>query len=132
MTKGNKGARDPKSGKFRPGHSGNQKGRPRKSKTVDDTVAKAFDERVTITENGKRRKINKLAAAAKQIANRSAAGDPKLVKLGLELARKAEDRKVSPADEDALSSETDQQIAARLFATWRKIVEEAANAKSHD
>lgn len=119
MTKKKSGGRDT-SGRFEAGYTGNPAGRPRKAKTVGAAVAGAFAEKVQITENGKRRKLTKLDVAAKQIANRSAAGDPRMVKLGFELAQKAqegEDRSASPPEH---LSESDLQIAARLIERIRR------------
>src|SRR6185369_17627176 len=85
-----------KSGRFRPGHSGNLNGRPRKDRVVDDTVgsrlAKALNQRVDVTEQGKRRKISKLDATLKQIVNKGATGDLSNAKLALLLATKTEDQ----------------------------------------
>ena len=109
-------------GRFRPGHSGNRRGRPRKPKTVGAAIAGAFHEKVAVTEGGRRRRITKLEAAAKQIANKSASGDPRSVKLGLELAQKAEEReRQAPAGPPKLT-ETDQQVAERLMARLRLII----------
>ena len=119
--------RDPASGKFRPGHTGNAKGRPRKAKTVGAAIAGAFAEKVPVTENGKRRKITKLDITAKQIANRSAAGDLRMAKLGLEYARKAEESEVQTPPHSEQLSETDQQIADRLMAFIRNIAKGEPN-----
>ena len=58
--------------RFRKGVSGNPKGRG-KGKSV------------TITENGTRKKISKLAAAATQLANDAARGDKKSIQLMIAL-----------------------------------------------
>jgi hypothetical protein len=79
---------------------------------------------VPISEGGRRRKITKLEAAAKQIANKSASGDPRSAKLGLELAQKAEERQSRSPAGPAKLSESDQQIAERLIARLRHIIME--------
>jgi hypothetical protein len=129
MTKKKSGGRDT-SGRFQAGHTGNPTGRPRKAKTVGAAVAGAFAEKVQITENGKRRRVTKLDVAAKQIANRSAAGDPRMVKLGFELAQKAQEGEERTPFQPEHLSESDQQIAARLIERIRKIIEEG-NHGSH-
>jgi hypothetical protein len=119
-------------GRFRPGHSGNRRGRPRKPKTVGAAITGAFNEKVPIVEGGRRRKISKLEAAAKQLANKSASGDPRSAKLGLELAQKAEEREARAPAEPAKLSESDQQIAERLMARLRRIIEEENHGNAND
>jgi hypothetical protein len=45
------------------GHSGNPKGRPRRSKSMSTLVREALFELVEVRENGRRRKISKLSVA---------------------------------------------------------------------
>ena len=121
-----------RSGRFLPGQSGNRHGRPRKAKTVGDAITGAFNEKVQISERGRRRKITKLEAAAKQIANQSASGDPKSVKLGMELAQKAEERQSRTPSAPAQLSETDSEIAERFIARLRKHFEEQSHEPDAD
>ena len=46
--------------RFRPGQSGNPRGRPRGARSVSTVIAAALSERVAVTENGQRRHISKL------------------------------------------------------------------------
>jgi len=124
--------RDLNSGRFQPGQSGNRRGRPRKPKTVGAAITGAFNEKVQISERGRRRKITKLEATAKQIANQSASGDPRIVKLGLDLAQKAEERQSRAPAAPAHLSETDQQIADRLIARLQKLLMENKDERKSD
>jgi hypothetical protein len=119
-------------GRFKPGHTGNRRGRPRAHKTVAAAIAGAFNEKVPVTEGGRRRRITKLEAAAKQIANRSASGDPRVAKLDLELAQKAEARDIEMRPGPDGLSETDQQVAERLMARMRRIILEEIHEQSRD
>jgi hypothetical protein len=65
----------PSHSRFKPGASGNPNGRPKGSLNLATVLQKALRERVTITENGKRRKITKLEATMKQLTNKAATGD---------------------------------------------------------
>ena len=114
--------RDKKSGRFLKGTSPNPKGRPRRPRTVGAAISSAFNEKVQVNEHGRRRKITKLEAAAKQIANQSASGDPRSVKLGMELAQKAEERQSRASAGPTQLSETDSQIAARLVPRLRQTI----------
>ena len=71
------------SGRFAKGHSGNSAGRPRKSRTVDDEILRAAREPVTITENGKRKRISKAAANAKKLVNSGVTGTSREAKAAL-------------------------------------------------
>lgn len=124
--------RDKKSGRFLKGTSPNPKGRPRKPRTVGAAISSAFNEKVQVNEHGRRRKITKLEATAKQIANQSASGDPRSVKLGMELAQKAEERLSRSPSPSAQLSETDSQIAARFIARLRQTIVEETNGHEPD
>ena len=119
-------------GRFKPGHTGNRKGRPRRPKTVAAAIAGAFNEKVPVTEGGRRHKITKLEAAAKQIANKSASGDPRIAKLGLELVQKAEAREIQAMSAPERLSETDQEVADRLMARMRRIILEGIHEQRPD
>jgi Family of unknown function (DUF5681) len=67
--------------RFRKGQSGNPKGRGKGRKNFATIFMKAMRQSVTITENGKRRKISKLDAAVTQLANDAARGDKKAIQL---------------------------------------------------
>jgi len=126
------GGRHGETGRFLKGQSGNRLGRPRKPKSVGAAITGAFAEKVPINEGGRRRRITKLEAAAKQVANKSASGDTKSIKLGLELARKAEEQQSRSFAGPAQLSETDQQIAARFVARIQKILKEKDDGHDPD
>jgi len=55
--------RPPVATRFRKGVSGNPRGRPKGSRNFATIVAATLGERLTITENGRRKRITKLEAA---------------------------------------------------------------------
>lgn len=67
--------RPPRHTRFRKGTSGNPKGRPRETKNLAAVLDKALAEKVTIVENGRRRKITKRSAMIKQLVNKAASGN---------------------------------------------------------
>ena len=71
----------PRHSRFKKGHSGNPKGRPNGSKNAATLLKEALHEEVVVNENGRRRKVTKLEAAMKQLANRAAAGDHRSLQL---------------------------------------------------
>jgi hypothetical protein len=70
----------PQHTRFKKGQSGNPMGRRKESKSLATLLWKALNERVTVTENGKRRTITKVQAMFKQLANKAASGDLRVAK----------------------------------------------------
>ena len=84
--------------RFRPGQSGNPRGRPKGARNLTTIVAAALSERVAVNENGRRRRISKLDAAVKQLVNRAASGEMRATQLLLALVQANEAR---PPQQDA-------------------------------
>jgi hypothetical protein len=80
----------PRHTRFQRGQSGNPKGRPKGSKNFSTVLDKELRAKVLITENGKRKRITKVEAIAKQAVNRAANGDPKATLLIFNEARQQE------------------------------------------
>jgi Family of unknown function (DUF5681) len=97
----------PQHTRFVKGQSANPKGRPRGSKNMTTLIDEALDERVTIKENGKTRRVTKRVAMAKQVVNKAAVGNLKAV-LFLMLQLKERDK--------ILLSSSEKDIAVR--STW--------------
>jgi hypothetical protein len=105
--------------RFQPGVSGNPRGRPKGSRNFNTIVAATVSERLTVTENGRRKRITKLEAAVTQLVNRAAGGDTRSTQLLIGLIQASEAR---PPDADSLKpSEADadvlQEIRRRLKET---------------
>ena len=102
--------RPPRSTRFRPGQSGNPRGRPKGAQSLRGLVASALGERVEAKENGRRRRITKLEAAVKQLVNRAANGDQRATQFVFALL--GEDReRAAPV---AIDSEADALVIAEL------------------
>ncbi len=65
----------PKASQFKPGHSGNPNGRPKKTKDFEKLVAEELDQTVQITENGEKKTLTKREIMAKDLVNRAIKGD---------------------------------------------------------
>ena len=111
--------RPPVATRFRPGQSGNPRGRPRRSPTPSplSAVAAAAGEPVDVKENGLVRRITKLEAAAKQLANRAAKGEDRAMKFLFDLLETYESRRVE-TDADRLG-EADAAVIADLVRRIR-------------
>ena len=116
--------RNAKTGRFEKGKSGNPRGRPKKAPTVGAAILGALNEKVPIKENGRSRRVTKLEAAAKQMANKSASGDPRASKLALDLAQRAEERLAAQPASPAELSASDAEIAQRVFERFVLILKE--------
>ena len=76
--------------RYRPGTSGNPRGRPKGARNLATIVASTLAERVVVTENGRRKRITKLEAAVKQLVNRAASGEARSMSLLLALVQASE------------------------------------------
>jgi len=79
--------RPPIHSQFKPGQSGNPKGRPKGTRSLASVVRAAMTERVTIVLNGKRKSVSKLDAAMMQAANQAAGGEHRAMRLVVDLMR---------------------------------------------
>jgi hypothetical protein len=80
--------------RFKKGQSGNPHGRP--VKNLAALLAAALNEKVTVTENGKHRKVTKREAVIAQLVNKSASAELRATKMLIEMLREIE-RRTDPA-----------------------------------
>lgn len=109
--------------RFKPGVSGNPRGRPKNSLNIGTVLQRALLEMVVINEGGQRRTISKLEAAVKQLTNKAASGDLSAVKLLLALIHSAEEQEEQKTPASTALGETDQKVMQGMlkrFATSLK------------
>jgi hypothetical protein len=80
----------PQHSRFKAGRSGNPSGRPQGSKNFSTLFAEELARPVTLTENGKRKKMPKRQALAKQMINKALSSDPKATALVVDQIRRGE------------------------------------------
>lgn len=97
----------PKSGQFKPGQSGNPRGRPRANVALEQSLRKVLNTRIPLTENGQAKSMPVLDAILKTMAVRAIKGD---VKAGALLLDLAETHKLS------LRPETRHELHAHFVA----------------
>ena len=109
----------PRGTRFKPGRSGNPRGRPNGSKNLSTLLSEALNEPVIVIENGRRRKVAKRQAIITQLVNRSAKADLKATQIVLAMLQDIERRMDPGSAETAAVTEADQQIILRIQARLR-------------
>ena len=101
--------------RFQKGRSGNPKGRPKGSKNFATLLTEALDEKVQVTEDGKRRRVSKRELVVKQLVNKSASADLRAIKQLTDIVERAERHAVdSPAPPPPASIAADEEVIAEL------------------
>ena len=77
--------RPPKATQFKPGESGNPKGRPKGSRPVGAVLQDIMQQRVSVTEGNKARRLPVLEVIMRRLANDAMRSDPRAIKLLLSL-----------------------------------------------
>ena len=105
--------RPPLATRFRPGQSGNPRGRPKTASRLRALVAKELGEEVEATQNGQPLRITKLEATVKQIVNRAASGDQRAAQFVFSLLADDFDRP-APRETAERISEGDALVVAEI------------------
>jgi hypothetical protein len=106
--------RPPKATQFTAGKSGNQRGRPKGSRTVGTILQEIIQRKIAVTENGKMRRIPTLEVILRRLVSDAMRSDARALKLLLALVeRYAESPETAPALSELLAE--DQAILARYL-----------------
>jgi hypothetical protein len=128
MAKSDKGAYDvgfgkpPRARQFKPGRSGNPTGRPRGAKNFATALEQELNSRITVTENGRRRRISKREVIAKHLVNKAASGDLKAIPLLLNEARAREQNPGESGPDEILDTPEDRRVFDGIIARIRNSV----------
>jgi len=117
----------PRQTQFKPGQSGNAKGRPKGSKDSKTVFAKELRTPIPVTENGKRKKITKLEAIIKHTVNKAAGGDPKATVVVLSETRFHESQNQFSGLQDVIASPEDQKVMDSLLRRIRQTASAATD-----
>jgi hypothetical protein len=109
----------PRSTRFKPGQSGNPAGRPRGAKNFAVAIEQELVTRVTVTENGRRRRISKREVIAKHLVNKAASGDLKAIPLWLNEARARENNSADAASAQVFDTPEDRKVLDGIIARIR-------------
>lgn len=110
----------PKHSRFKPGQSGNPRGRPKKS-TVGFELIQELNRSITIRENGTEQKTSKAAALAKSLVARALGGDMRAVAHLIRLL---------PTQFQAPSEAVDTEVSAFDAAVLQRFVERQLKGSS--
>lgn len=122
----------PKHTRFKPGQSGNRKGRPKKkAETVEapdlcGNIISELQTKIFVTENGKRIEITKQEAISKQLVNKALSGDGKAIALLMhpDMRAAVEQRIAAMNSQAALEEEVDLSTltAEELTALYKRAI----------
>jgi hypothetical protein len=98
----------PKHTQFQPGESGNPRGRPKDSKNFSSRVKSILDRKITITENGRTRRITMAEAVVMKLVSRAMASDMSAMRLTLGLIQLSQSE-ATPV-ESVFDSEADRAL----------------------
>jgi len=110
----------PQHSRFKPGQSGNPKGKPRGAKNLGTIVGNAIKERVVVNENGKRKSVSKLEVAVKQLVNKAASGDHKAMLQLLPLVQLIEGHAEAAAVAAPTFAKADDLVMANIRERIKK------------
>lgn len=111
--------RPPKQTQFKPGQSGNPKGRPKGARSIPNLVGQKLDRKVQVTEDGKRKFLSKRQLAARQQVNKAAQGDPKAFQVVAMLEQQSNPvPKHVPDGLTALQSELGDEQSLEIVRQW--------------
>lgn len=77
----------PKHTRYKPGQSGNAKGRPRGQRNLKTAVKEALKEKITMREGERTRTVSRLDAIVRVTINNALKGDPKALAAFIQLIR---------------------------------------------
>lgn len=111
-------ANPPEHTRFKPGQSGNIKGRPKGSKNYLAMAAKEFDKHLTATENGRVRKISKKEAFVTKTINKGLEGDKKFTDLAYKMLQDSDAYK----ERTQFDKDKQQKIDQAIIENFRQRV----------
>lgn len=108
--------RPPKEHRFKPGRSGNPKGRPKGAKNEETILNNLLNRKIEIREAGRSRKISVLEAVLLKFAEEALRGNPKAATFLLDRYRPTESNEVSTEERSREDQEILDAFAARIEA----------------
>lgn len=101
--------------RFKPGRSGNSRGRPRGRRNLITELEEALAQKVTVTENGRTRKLSKREVMVVTAVNKAVKGDPKAFSTVIALMERLGLSAAAPDEPTANLIPDDQAIVAEFL-----------------
>lgn len=105
----------PEHSRFKPGVSGNPKGRPKRKRSPLRALDEALARRVTIRISGEAKRMSAFDAACFQLAGKAAAGDKKAFEMIIRLRPLLEKDAINASDQDRLDRSDDAALIAAFL-----------------
>jgi hypothetical protein len=106
----------PKRSQFKPGKSGNPRGRPKGSRSMGAVLQDVVRQKVTVTEGDRSRRVPLLDVIFRRLAADAARSDPRAVKLLVSLLERYGDADSAEGASDDMSAD-DRRILARYLGS---------------
>ena len=107
-------AKPPQSSQYKPGQSGNRRGRAKGSGDLGKMLEDELNVTVEVAEGGRRLKLSKARISVRQLANKSAAGNLRALLAAVELLRKTGRLHESSNQTIAVFTKDDLEAAAAI------------------
>jgi hypothetical protein len=104
--------RPPKGTRFKPGQSGNPRGRPKGSVNLATDLAAELGEQITVREGGRQRRISKQRALIKSLMAKALQGDVRATTAVLALYARVVSE---PPEDEGQPIEADELLILRRF-----------------
>ncbi len=115
----------PVQSRFKPGQSGNPRGRPRGTRNLKTDLVEELSETLMVTENGRPRRISKQRAMVKALTARALKGDTRAAGLLVEMIAKTMGLDPTTEAPDRLP-EHDEAILEEALARFRSAITDEA------
>jgi len=121
----------PRQTRFKKGQSGNPRGRPKGSPNLTKVLKKALNETVIVNQDGQRKRITKLQAAATQLANKAASGDARAIEQTLRRVGDMDDEHpAQPGPAEGVDEDDEKVIEHAMQRMRQAILSEPGNLSS--
>jgi hypothetical protein len=107
-------AKPPQSSQYKPGQSGNRRGRVKGSGDLGKMLEDELNVAVEVAEGGRRLKLSKAQISVRQLANKSAGGDLRAFLAAVDLLRKTGRLHESSTEQAAVATAADLEAAAKI------------------
>lgn len=111
--------RPPVSTRFKPGQSGNPKGRPKGSKNMLTLLREELDQKITVTSDGRRQRMSKARVAVRRQVDQAVLGDPKAFATVMKLESQGFGAPKADAAPTFASSEIPSHVYDDILASLR-------------